>query len=113
VLRQSSLAGAQSRVGSDAKSSKIFDGGEISDVYCKASLIADLLAGRRQRRVVVKSVKAWDLIAARRLDGAAKYSKYFDRTAKTDVYYEAQLIAAEQADGSKPGAARSLKIHSR
>jgi hypothetical protein len=27
--------------------------------------------------------------------------KYFDRAAKTDVYYEAQLIAAKQAERSK------------
>jgi len=27
--------------------------------------------------------------------------KYFDKVAKTDVYYEAQLIAAKQAERSK------------
>jgi hypothetical protein len=39
--------------------------------------------------------------------------KYFDRAAKTDVYYKAQLIAAGWQKEAKLLAAGSLKTYSR
>ena len=44
-----------------------------------------------------------------------RFLKIFDRQPKTDVYYEAQLIAAKQADeAAKAGEfGGSLKTHSR
>ena len=43
------------------------------------------------------------------------FLKNFDNAAKTDVYYEAQLIAAKQADKAAEAGefGRSLKTHSR
>jgi hypothetical protein len=38
-----------------------------------------------------------------------KTLNYFDRAAKTDVYYEAQLIAAKQAERSKASDCQIIK----
>ena len=67
-----------------------FDEGPKSGIYCKAPLNT----ASRQKTAEADSGEA--VKAAQR--DQAKKSNFFDSAAKTDVYYEAQLIAAKQAD---------------
>jgi hypothetical protein len=88
--------GPQASVGKNNPAT--FDNLSKTDVYCKASLLAQLLRTKWQGGGGLKSV------AERRggQDKSGKSLKYFDSAAKTDVYYEAQLIAAKSS-GKKPG----------
>jgi hypothetical protein len=69
---------------------RTFDDSPKSGIYCKAPLNTAALH-RKAKEDSGDAAKAAQ-------EDQIKKSDFFDNAAKTDVYYEAQLIAARQAE---------------